>query len=520
MPKIIIDKFIGLGESDRNLPTGQFYAGQDIDLYRDPGYLVPGFLKTDITITGQGEDIIDIIYDPIGNYAYLFTNGGKVYGILTTNEAILDLGGGTTKAATIANLSQGKGITAPSGADSGADRIYFFYNAGAGDIAKAVPNTTDWSGANLDVDWGSTTPTNFDALRSNLDRRDCLEWNSLIWFTNGNYIGKLDTVTNPETLTLQAFNLGGGWCADRLFKTDNFLGIFASKTLNTTGLTYPLSSREISECRLYLWDGTSTAAYKIVNLQGIIQVHACINRNGNIFAFVDGGTAGHYWAILQTNGSEYYLEKVRQLRHDISGTQTDLLSPMSNSAVELYRNNILLGTYNKGLVMGIGRNNPNESFQLSCPFSASIAANSRVTAIKQIKTDKIYVGYYDGTNYKFASFSTGYAAASWKNGYIDFGQKVRVNYIKYYFKSTGTAGVLVTNDSVTVGADVDYGTSKTIVDNAGNSTIAFATDGAITSKKFKTKIDCHAISPTLSSWVGGVRFAKIVIDYDFLGEDN
>lgn len=500
MPKITLNQFKGLGNSDKNLSNGLFYSGQDIDLYRDPEYLVPGFLKTDITITGQNQDIIDIVYDPVGSYSYLFGNNGRIYCVASNDAIAGSFGGVSQNYAVITGLTEGKGIVLYSTQDS-AWRIYFFYNGSSYDIAKCAVNTADWSGANLDADWGSSTE---GALSAGI--RDVIEFNSYAWFTNGHYIGKLDTVAATSTINLTAFNLGDNWAANRLFKTDNYIGIFASEGSNLAGSVYPSASRATGKCRLYLWDGVSDQAYKIVDLKGIVQVHSVVNNNGNVFVFVDGGSAGHYWTVLQSNGSEYYLEKIRQLKHDISGTQTTLLSPNSNSTIETYKGNILFGTYNRGLIMCVGRDSLGESFQLSCPMSASIATNSRVTAIKQTSTDKLYVGYYDGTNYKFAKFTTGYATATYKAGYTDLGQKGIVKYVKFYFKP------LVSGDSITVGLDTDYGTSTSL------GTISYATDGAITSKRFEIKKQCHAFRPTINWTTGGTAISKIIVDYEFVGD--
>jgi hypothetical protein len=108
---------------------------------------------------------------------------------------------------------------------------------------------------------------------------------------------------------------------------------------------------------------------------------------------------------------------------------------------------------------------------------------------------------------------TGYGnnTATYKAGYTDFGQKVRINYMKVYFKP------LVSGDSITVGLDTNYGTSIPL----GNSgVVSFATDGAVTSKRFDVKPMCHAYRPTISWVSGNVAISKIVIDYDFVDDTS
>jgi len=78
---------------------------------------------------------------------------------------------------------------------------------------------------------------------------------------------------------------------------------------------------------------------------------------------------------------------------------------------------------------------------------------------------------------------------------------------------------LVASDSVTPTLDIDYGTSVTLSDPRGNATISYTLDGAVTSKRFNVKRDCHAFRPAISWTAGGVSFSKIVIDYDFISDN-
>ena len=504
MPKKIWQQFDGgLGDSDKLLSDNQFYSGRDIDIYRDWGYAMPGFAVSDITITGQGENIIDIVFDNVNSRAYLISDVAKIYAVNTATDADIGngFGGGSQNYVSITGMVEAKGMIYYLTQDS-AYRVLIPYNGTAKDIAKGVLGA-DWSGTNLDVDWGSTVPTGGGTLQTG--RRDIIEFQGYAWITNGRYVGRIDGTVATTTFTPLFFDLGADWTADRLFVTNNYLGIVASR--NTSNFV-PSAGRNQNECRIYLIDGSSnTSAVKIIPLKGITQVHSVINKNGTIILFCDSGSTGHIIAVLQDNG----LEEVRTLKHDISGTLTNLLSPRSSSALAVYKNRLLFGTEGRGLIMSYGNKDIGKPFALTCPFSASIVANSLVSSLSKISNDKFYLGYYNGTNYKFAKLSSGNSTnASIKFGYFDAGQKMRLNYIKVYFKP------LIASDSITVGIDTDYGSSQTLGIGTGN--VGYGNDGAITSKRFDKPILCHALRPTIT-WVnGGVEISKIIIDYSFVDD--
>jgi hypothetical protein len=505
MQKIIYSSFKGLGRSDKNLPEGYYYSGQDLDILRDPDYIRPGFIKTDITITGQ-QSIIDIVYDPVNSRTYLFGNNARIYEINTSTDSIISSFGGANNYVTVTGMTESKGIIAYSATD-GANVIYFPYNGSiVGDIAKGALSD-DWTGADLDPDWGSTVPTNHTTL--NLGRKDIIDSSGHLWITNGRYVARVDNLLDPAVLYPTAFDLGSTWTADRLFPTDNGIGIIASKI---SSLSDPTADRAANESKVVFWDRTSSGATKEIPLKGVNQVHAVINFNGNVLLFYDNRTAAHCLGQL----TDYGVEKIQDLRHDISGTLNTFLSPRSNSDVMVYRNSVLFGTGGLGTntgracIFGYGRNDIRDNYSLYLPFSCSLNTASSVYALSQISSDKFYASYWDGTNNKFCVFYQNYSTnAKLKEGYTDFGQKVIINYIKVYFKP------LVSGDALTVSLDTNYGTSNTIQPN--NGVISYALDGAITSKKFDLGgLECHAVRPVISWTTGGTAISKIIIDYDYI----
>jgi len=499
MPKQIYNNFTG-GISDNDREGN--YVMRDIDIFRDYGYLVPGFKKSDITITGQNQHIIEIIHDSLNQRAYLLGNSARIYCVDTSSDTDVGntFGDGTKNYVIVSGMSEAKGLITYITQDS-AYRVLFAYNGTNKDIAKGVL-TNSWDGANLDRDWGSTVPTGGATLQAG--RRDIIKWGGYIWITNGRYVGKLDTLAATPIFDPTFFDLGPDWTADRLFSTNHYLGIVASEAQQGSNY-FPVVARTNNKCRIYLHDGVSSSATEIIPLEGINQIYAIINNNGNIILFADNRSRAHILGVLQENG----IEEIKELRFEVDGTVRNFLSPLSQSAITIYKNKVLFGVGNNyaGLIFGYGRKDINKNYILYQPYSLSTAVSSQITSLKQVYTDKLYAGYFDGTNYKLAKLTSGYStSATYKAGYTDAGQRIRINYVKFYFKP------LVSGDSVTVSLDTDYGTSNPL------RTISYAADGAITSIKKVKNIICHAFRPVIKWNAGGTAFSKIVVDFDYIND--
>jgi hypothetical protein len=142
-----------------------------------------------------------------------------------------------------------------------------------------------------------------------------------------------------------------------------------------------------------------------------------------------------------------------------------------------------------------------------------------IKAIKNVSQDRVYISVANGANYSVQRYGydqTKSTNAVWKGLWTYLGRKVRINYIKYYFKP------LSSGDSVTPRIELDNGgTSElyTLRDPRSNSTISYTNDGAVKSKKFNVNRDCYAFKPCLYFDGGGVAFDRIVIDYTYI-EDN
>jgi len=240
---------------------------------------------------------------------------------------------------------------------------------------------------------------------------------------------------------------------------------------------------------------------------GCNKIVNAINLNGTIYLFTEGGQTAGNLEILTELGSE----RVAQLRHDLAGTLTDFTCPQKLGGVDVWNNRLLFGLGNYTFIMSYGRDNTGYPLALTMPWALTGAAGE-VGCVKNVANDKFYVASKVNTTYYLRKFSSGNSAtAVYKGLYRDMGQKIRINYIKFYFKP------LVSGDTATVSMDIDYGTSISPKSRAGSSTISYNEDGAITSKRFEVQMKCHSFRPVLTNTT--ISLSKIIIDYDYLPDD-
>jgi hypothetical protein len=356
------------------------------------------------------------------------------------------------------------------------------------------------TGTTFDDDWLSTIPAN--AVKLNYARHPLLEWKSILWIGNGNLLSKLDGTAAggangtfyPAQLTLPS-----GWEIIKLFPTSNYVGIIAwnKGILGTNTL-----------CRAYFYDGSSTNFSFFIPIQENA-VYDVINKNGEILFVGSGREEQGVLYRLTDNGTA----KIMALKHYINGTEAKGGAGTYPNALAVHNNLLLIGNSQYGAVIyAYGQKEEGSPLSFSMPYrlSTGVTTNYQIKCIKPINATNIFVSWTDGTIYYLSRIlltSTTKTGANYKAGYIDFGQKVRVNYVKYYFKP------LVSGDLITPTLEADYGTSWTLTDPNGNTTIGFTIDGVITSKRFNIKRDCHSIRPCVAWTTGSTAISKIVIDY-------
>lgn len=521
MPKATYSQFDGgLSDSDRNAGQNQYYAGDGLDPYRDWGYLKPGFARSNISLNGLNTGITDILSDSVNSRRYILSDV-RWFGVDSNDVQITNFDPDEgTDYVTVASSSEARGIIhAIRDTSSNTDYVRYaliVYNkSGDNNIAKAKM-TSQWrtlAGSENIIKTWLTNPnggyrSGMNAPAMNDGRRDIIAWNKYVWYTNGRYIGRIDVNVFPTVATPTFFDLGSAWTADRLFVQGDYLGIVSSKAQSLSG---PSASRDMNESQVTLIDGSSnTLAVKIIPLNGVTQVHAVKNINGSVILWCDYGS-GSVVGQLTDNG----LDDIFPIQHDIGGTINKFLPPLSNGAVGVYRNDLIFGTGGSGSnggagwVFSVGKNSARDNLKMTVPFAISSTASSQVSAVRQVVTDKIYVGHFNGTTNLLDKLESGNQTPTLKLPYTDAGQQVRINYVKVYTKP------LASGDSLTVGLDLDYG-KESVTLGIGSGNFSNAIDGSGTHKRFDTKKVCHAFRPTVKWVSGGASLAKIVIDYDFI----
>lgn len=495
MPKIIYTNHSkGLSVFDRQGNDSSYAEGREVDIYRDFGYVTPGCLPTVLTKSDAQTQIIrqeikDICVNPN-------STNGEVY-FLGTSGDLYQINNMTTEA--FNNNFDGsnhyyKAITSASSTHKLIiynSLLLYAYNTST----KAYLGSYDLSSTFADTykELQASGPSNYHPM---------VIWNENLWIGCGRYVAKLATAT----LTAQALDLGVGWEITSLFTSNNYIGICAFRSAGGN------ISRN-NECRIFLWDGVSTTfSYSILVDDNFVT--ASRSNNGDIFIWSYGRDSVP--AMYQLNGTG--LTKLRRLKTNIAGSSKSMTELFDN-AVDVFGNRVLMSS--EYLIWSYGSNDNESSVGFSIPWGYSSTPTDRSLCLKVVSQNKIYMGYTANLNvtpiYQILKFATGtnYSTrATFRENYIDFGQRIGINYIKFYFRP------LVSGDSITVGLDIDYGTSVTLKDNADASTITYASDGTITSKKFMVGRDCHAFRPTISWTAGGVAISRIVVDYDFLPNDN
>jgi hypothetical protein len=505
MAKKIYSSFNGgLSHSDREGREDSFFIGREIDTYRSPGYIMPGWSPVALSgadlVTNQIIDISDVQYTQGQTCCFAIDDGGnsgatpaRIYAINTETDTVSNI----TYFPHDIDGEIGRGITEYECKVASASGVRLFAILD-GDVAM-FDHFSSW-----DDDWLSTVPHNAAGLSSN-ELHPYLKWKSYLWIGNGQYLGKLDGQTGTDgkpTWYPQKLNLGANWRITALFPTTSYIGVCATER---QGLGWaPTEYKYRTRSSIFFYDGDS-ASYSYSLPVGDNMISSAVNNNGDILLFTKGGQLAGTLKRLTSDGTE----TIKFLKHEISGTETNF-EPPGLGAIDIYKGRTIFGSNDNNVIFSYGKEEPWQPDALTMPYADYSVSASQIGAIKTAQ-EKIYFSSKKGSNYYIQKLSTGNSTnALWKGLYTDMGQKVRINYVKFYFKP------LVASDSVTPTLDVDYGTSWTLTDPKGNTAISYANDGAITSKKYNVKRDCHAFRPVLDWGAGGVAFSKIVVDYTFL----
>jgi hypothetical protein len=492
MAKLILNNWSkGQVNSEIKKEDGTYASSYGIDLYRNPGYLLPAYNFTgtnDITPSDLNQLIKDIVV--YNDKVYLLGASDRIWGMSDVGTFYNNAAGFTSGGVGHGYYDFGStvGESLAIYPIQGVNKLFYFIRNGstAGDIG--MYNLTD----TFDDDWGSTIPANAGVLQSSSGYPNIV-WNAKLWFGNGQYVGKLDgTVGANGTLTLQTLDLGLNWRVTSLFPSEGNIGICANRT-------------DIYGCSaIFFWDGASVSYSYKIDLR-CKKIMASGVNSGVILLIMQDELDKVSYSLLSGNS----ISMPKNIAIDISGTK-QYLGKISNYRIDSFRGKFLcpLGEdVNNSVPSVISYINLDGT--LSIPYLLSSASGSFSGTANQVSDGKIYASYSNGTDYKLVSISTGNCTANFKDGYTDFGQRVSLNYIKVYFKS------LASGDSATLTLNTNYGTSNSIQMDGG--VISYALDGAITSKKFDLGgITCHSVAPVINWTAGGMTISKIVLDYNFL----
>ena len=496
--KKVYNNFIGgISYYDRNAPDNQYYEGIEIDPHRGGGYLQPGWLLGTVNTTGVvNARISDILVDPGTNDAY-FCDDDRLYHMtsILTEAWDADFDGGANKYYAIGTSNQVYKLA--TYAVSGTTYLlYAWRNTGtSGDVGIHTLGSNTFNDNYLSTDVGTGNAALADAPI------DMMEWKTYMYIGHGQYVGRFDGAN--DTWDATKLNLGADWEVTKLFPTQNYIGICAWKK-HTSGSSYR------TESRVFFWDGTSDNYTYWIPVEDNTILNA-FNNNGEILLL----TYGRDFAVTLRRLTDKGTEKIRKFKTSIAGTSTAFgpTTVGSRFGMDGFGNRVLAGV--KYLVWSYGGEEEGQPKAITIPWGQAAVVSSEIPVIKTVLYNKVFISYADHTNSKYyiLKANTGNSTrATYRGGYTDFGQKVRVNYVKFYYKP------LVASDSVTPTLDVDYGTSWTLSDPKGNATITYTNDATdnLTSKKFNVKRDCHAFRPVIDWGAGGVAFSKIVVDYDFI----
>ena len=500
--KIVYDNFLGgLSPLDRRAPLNTYPVGYGIDPYRDIGHLKPGLRPVTITKSDDTPQIIDdVIVDMVVNFSstagevFFIDNSDRLYRMtnLVTEAFDDDFDGSNHYYKAITSATEGHGVfiyPTKIGGATEANKLFYIYNtSSAGNIGMYDLSAT------FDDDWMSTIPTGAATL--NKAPHPYMEWyDGLMYFGNGRYLASFDGRTGDNgTLNTAALDLPQGWEITALFSTPNYIGVCAWRS--TIGQVY---SGNRTESAAFLWNGVDSSFERKIPIADNY-ISSSFNDNGKIYLTTYGRQTYGVMRLLNENGSDI----VAELRH--GGVR---FRPPHRNSMDTYQNRMIFGVLNNNEIFSYGQNQAGFPMALTLPWG--VLGTSGVRAMKTVMYNKVFVSSYIAAGVKYLQkISSGDMNATWKPQYADFDERVKINYVKFYFKT------LASGDSVTVALERNHTDEATSL-----GTITHASDGEVITKRFDKEISglkCHAFRPTIIYLGGTVSFSKIVVDYSLAGD--
>lgn len=468
--------------------VGGYAYGKDIDPQRDLGYLSPGYKEgTEVSSDGGVLSglILDAAVDPDSTNIYAIGDS-KLYKITVGTSFVNDVN--------FPHNTGGTGVVFYNAKVSSVSDTRLFYIQ-SDDIGLATVSTPTFNDT-----WLSTTASGGSNLNSSY-KHPYLIWKSYLWVGNGNNLVKIDGQGGTDgTANMSALTLEDDWEITSLFPTKNYIGVCAWRKMNA-GETYH------SDARVFFWDGVSDDYNYFIPIADN-KIFSSKNTGKEIFLLTRGRGNGTVLRRLTYSGDEI----VRRIVMKPSSTYYYDLK--HHNAVDVSQGRLLIGattTYGHNAIFAYGSIDGSSPDALLQPFSSShtftAGGNGIVGMVKELFTGFIYASFYDNSKYYWVEFSGDYSTnAEWKGVYKTLGQRVKINYVKVFFKQ------LESGDDITVNLEYDYGKSVQL------GTVKYSADGAVSSKIFRKAIDCFSFRPHIV-WNGGkVKISQIVIDYSFIGD--
>ena len=493
--KITFDNFLGgLSVASDNIGAEGMYAeARDVDPQRSPGYIRPGFEEGATSQTGLDGLITDAKIDPDA------TGQGVVYAIDST--AIYKITGTTPNTFTQdANwphtipINNGQSVIFYDIGSTVSSTTYLFY------LNSTTMGRCDLSGPTFIEDYltGSLSASPLKAAA----HYSPMEWGAYMWVPNGRFLSKFDGTTGDTgTWTEDALTLAEGWEITSLFSTENYIGICAwvkpAANYNT---------RWKGKSAVFFWDGNSDFYNYMIPVEDN-KIVSSFNDGDDIYILTEG--RGYGTVLRKLVGRKAVA--VKNFKIDIAGTHRDYYTDYPN-VIDIFQNRLLIGLTCPAFrndIFAYGSINPLYPiglFQVSSgtdtPVGETVTNRNGIGFLGHLYRQQYFASFYDGTNYYWKSFVGGNATNADVNpNYQEMGRKVKINYVKFYFKP------LVADDDVTVSIDTDFGTSNSL------GTITHSNDGAVTTKRFDKRIECYSFRPVINWSVGGAAFSRIVVDY-------
>jgi hypothetical protein len=299
------------------------------------------------------------------------------------------------------------------------------------------------------------------------------------------------------TLTKDRLQLPVGWIITSLFSAGDLIGI----TANYLPGDWVWTGRR-SRSAVFFWDGSSNQ-FNTKVMTPDTELRASYNLNGDFYIL--GKDVTGQGTIRKWNGTKF--ELVQEIIDNAGAFAKS--PPINFGGIDEFRNCLIFpSSYNKVYTYGSAK--PGLPPALT-NIVRTHKSNAQCRGIKVTTAGAIVLSYYDSAAnvYWLSSYSGNFDNFLYKSLYYEFPQRARINYIKLYFKT------LASGQGDDILLDLDYG--KTQI-HAGN--ISYAEDGAITEKKLGVNRECDNFRVVIQKDEGaGIKYGKIVIDYDILSGD-